>query len=252
MSKLTFHPRRQKLVQNEAGRNEWQAEIETKQMPAKETAIIVCDMWDNHWSRGALERSTAMAPQMNEVLKSAREQGVSIIHAPSETIAPYENTPARQRIKAIPLVNLPEPIEHDDPPLPIDDSDGGSDTNETPERVDQAVWTKQIDIIEIDQERDVLSDDGREVYSFMQHRDIRYLVMMGVHTNMCVLDRPFAIKQMVRWGVAIVLCRDMTDALCNPARRPYVSQAEGTRLVIEYIEKFWCPSILSEDLTGKE
>jgi hypothetical protein len=27
-----------------------------------------------------------------------------------------------------------------------------------------------------------------------------------------------------------------------------VSHEEGTRLIIEYIEKFWCPTIASEDL----
>jgi hypothetical protein len=42
--------------------------------------------------------------------------------------------------------------------------------------------------------------------------------------------------------------RDLTDAMYNPAMRPYVSHAEGTRLVIEYIEKFWCPSVESAQL----
>jgi hypothetical protein len=40
----------------------------------------------------------------------------------------------------------------------------------------------------------------------------------------------------------IALIRDLTDALYNPARPPYVSHEEGTRLVVEYIEKFWCPT----------
>ena len=71
---------------------------------------------------------------------------------------------------------------------------------------------------------------------------------MGVHTNMCVLRRSFAIKQMVRWGVDVALVRDLTDAMYNPARSPYVSHDAGTQLVIGYIERFWCPSILSADL----
>jgi hypothetical protein len=29
---------------------------------------------------------------------------------------------------------------------------------------------------------------------------------------------------------------------------PHVSHARGTELVIEHIEKYWCPSLLSEDL----
>jgi nicotinamidase-related amidase len=82
----------------------------------------------------------------------------------------------------------------------------------------------------------------------MQHRGIEHLLVMGVHTNMCVLHRTFAIKQMVKWGVQVALVRDLTDAMYNPARPPYVSHAEGTRLVVEYIEKFWCPTVESGEI----
>ena len=79
----------------------------------------------------------------------------------------------------------------------------------------------------------------------MHHRGVDNLLIMGVHTNMCVLNRGFAIKQMVRWGKNVVLVRDLTDAMYDPAMPPYVSHDEGTRLVIEYIEKSWCPTVLS-------
>ena len=84
----------------------------------------------------------------------------------------------------------------------------------------------------------------------MQHCGIEHLLIMGVHTNMCVLHRTFAIKQMVRWGVEVALIRDLTDAMYNPAMAPYVSHDEGTRLVIEFIEKFWCASVQSGDVLG--
>jgi hypothetical protein len=71
---------------------------------------------------------------------------------------------------------------------------------------------------------------------------------MGVHTGTCILNRTFSIKQMVPWGMPIALIRDVTDALYNPARPPYVSHQEGTRLLVEYIEKFWCPTVSSEAL----
>jgi hypothetical protein len=64
---------------------------------------------------------------------------------------------------------------------------------------------------------------------------------------MCILNRSFAIKQMVRWGLPVALVRDLTDSLYNPARPPYVNHDAGTALVIAYIEKFWCPSIDSTD-----
>ena len=33
----------------------------------------------------------------------------------------------------------------------------------------------------------------------------------GVHTNMCVLGRPFGLRQMARLGKNTALVRDMTD-----------------------------------------
>ena len=68
---------------------------------------------------------------------------------------------------------------------------------------------------------------------------------MGVHTNMCVLHRSFAIKRMVRWGFDVALVRGLTDTMYNPARPPYVPHDEGTRLVVEFIEAFWCPTVTS-------
>jgi hypothetical protein len=72
---------------------------------------------------------------------------------------------------------------------------------------------------------------------------------MGVHTNMCVLGRSFGIRQMVRLGKNVVLVRDLTDAMYDPRQPPFVSHTRGTEMVIEHIEKYWCPSVLSEDLT---
>jgi hypothetical protein len=45
------------------------------------------------------------------------------------------------------------------------------------------------------------------------------------------------------------LVRDLTDAMYNPASRPFVSHAAGTELVIEYIEKYWAPTTTSAALT---
>jgi hypothetical protein len=55
---------------------------------------------------------------------------------------------------------------------------------------------------------------------------------------------------MTRWGVQCVLIRDLTDAMYNPARSPYVSHSAGTGLVIEHIEKYWAPTITSNELAA--
>jgi hypothetical protein len=72
--------------------------------------------------------------------------------------------------------------------------------------------------------------------------------VFGVHTNMCVLNRSFAIKQMTKWGVRTILARDLTDAMYDPKDAPYVSHDRGTELVVEYIEKHWAPTALSDDI----
>ena len=208
-----------------------------------ETAILICDMWDNHWCRGATERCDAIAKKMAPVINAARDSGVQIIHAPSDTLGFYADRPQRRRMMLAPRVPLPKPLDLPDHPLPIDDSDGGCDTGDEV----YGAWTRQNPRIDIG-EYDGISDNGKEVYCFLKQLGIKNLIIMGVHTNMCVLGRSFAIRQMTRWGIDCVLVRDLTDTMYDPNDAPYVSHDEGTELVVQHIEKYWCPSILSEEL----
>lgn len=225
------------------GSGVWKEMVSQEKFLVNETAIIIVDMWDRHWCRGMTERVGEMAPVMNSVVESARENGVQIIHAPSDTMDYYKDYPQRARIKNFPSMDVPPP-QPNVPPLPVDASDGGCDT---PGDHSQIVWKSQHPSIEI-KEEDVISDDGREIHGFMKQKGIKNLIIMGVATNMCILDRPFAIKRMSTLGFRVVLVRDLTDSMYNPEMPPHVSHEEGTRLVVEYIEKYWCPSILSEDL----
>src|SRR5262249_31250146 len=81
-------------------------------------------------------------------------------------------------------------------------------------------------------------------------RGIQNVIVMGVHTNMCVLGRPFSIRQMVYQGMNVALMRDMTDTMYNPSMKPFVSHFTGNDLVVEHIEKDWCPTLTSTDLQG--
>lgn len=232
-------------VETFKGSGVWDAAVFRKEFPTLETALLICDVWDRHWCRSATRRINAFVAKMNRVVKAARRNGVQIIHSPSETMNFYVDTPCRQKIANIPCVTPPSPLNISSPPLPIDDSDGGCD--DIPPCRPYKAWTRQHPAIEI-LEPDVISDDGLEIYSFMKLRGIKNLIIMGVHTNMCILNRSFGIKQMVKWDVRCILVRDLTDAMYNPRQPPYVSHEKGTELVVEYIEKHWCPSILSSDL----
>ena len=68
---------------------------EIQEWKSSETAIIICDMWDHHWCKGAAARVAEIAPFMNDVVSIARKKGILIVHAPSECMAFYKNHPAR-------------------------------------------------------------------------------------------------------------------------------------------------------------
>jgi len=95
----------------------------------------------------------------------------------------------------------------------------------------------------------VSTKSGQEIYNFCKQEGIDKIVLMGVHTNICILNRGFGARQMTQLGFEVVLARDLTDAMYDPRTRPFVSHPRGTELVIAHIETMWCPSILSDDLT---
>ncbi len=229
------------------GSGDWRETWFNESLPASATALILCDMWDKHWCRGATERVDGLAHTMAPVIDLARKSGILIIHAPSDTMGYYKDAPQRLNMLAIPAVAPPPPLALTDPPLPIDDSDGGCDTVNNPLPVNYRAWSKQHDAIPIGPS-DLISDDGKEVYSALRLHGVKTLLIAGVHTNMCVLGRSFTIRQMTKWGVRCILVRDLTDSMYNPARRPFVTHDQGTQLVIEHIEKYWAPTITSDEL----
>src|SRR5262245_15284555 len=212
-------------------------------------------MWDTHTCSLSAQRVAALAPRMNQVISAARSLGVMIIHAPSDTMKFYEGTPWRQRMQRAPAVPSPMPILARCPrePLesrnfPIDDTEGGCDDPVVKKWTGPYPWTRQnpaIDIVGFDG----VSENGQEIYNFCKQEGITNIALMGVHTNICILNRGFGIRQMTRLGFTVALVRDLTAAIYGPCTRPFVSHTRGTELVIEHIESKWCPSILSDDLT---
>jgi nicotinamidase-related amidase len=250
--RLSVRLREQNLVQNRSGYAVWQVEETQRVLDAPKTALLLCDVWNRHTCRGAEERLERLLPRMQQVVTAMRRRGALIVHAPSDTMDFYAGTPARERVLDCPRIATPEDLAHDDPVLPVDQADPCDTCPDEEHPVFETgmpwPWTRQHPAIEIDQARDVISCQGAELWSYYRYRGIEQVLIMGVHTGMCILRRTFSIKQMTRWGLPIALIRDLTDALYHPSKPPYVSHEEGTRLIVEYIEKFWCPTLTSDDL----
>jgi type 1 glutamine amidotransferase/nicotinamidase-related amidase len=237
---------------------------------ADTTAVIVCDMWDSHHCFRAVKRVQKLAPEIEKFLQVTRDQGATIIHAPSSCMEFYVEHPARERAVDIPMSkSLPEKIgewcyqipAEEAGEYPIDQTDGGEDDGaeehqrwaselEAHGRDPKAPWKRQIASIKIDSDVDFISVDGKEIWSILESKHIEHILMVGVHTNMCVLGRPFGLRQMVKNNRQIVLVRDLTDAMYNPAAAPFVNHHTGTDLIVEYIEKWVCPTVTSDQIVG--
>jgi nicotinamidase-related amidase len=222
-----------------------EAQFESTIVPEK-TAIIITDMWDKHWCKGATLRVGLIAQKMEPLLSLARSAGILIIHAPSETMEFYRDAPGRLLAENAPHSLPPPELTFSDAPLPIDDSDEGCDT---PGDKPHKAWSRETEALTI-APGDVISDQGQEIYNVLQQHHIDTVLFMGVHANMCILNRSFGVRQLSKWGLRCVLVRDLTDAMYNPASRPFVSHAAGTELVIEHIEKYWAPTTTSSALTA--
>jgi len=223
-----------------------------------ETAIIICDMWDSHWCPDATARVAEFAPALNEVITIARNKGILIVHAPSDCIDYYKDYGGRKEAQKYHDAKIAEiakaynfkgklPTE-EGAVWPVDQSDEGCENDGI--RPHHA-WKKQIDALTI-KAGDLISDNGAEIGSYFKHRGIKNVILTGVHTNMCVIGRSFGLRAMKMMGMNVVLMRDMTDLMYNRAMWPFVDHFTGLDLMIEYIETYVCPTMVSTDFTGKK
>jgi len=237
--------------------------------PAK-TAVIVCDMWDLHHCLNATRRGAELAPRMNGLVESLRARGVTVIHAPSSCMGAYRDHPARVRALSTPKSrNLPTEIgqwckqipAEEAASYPVDQREGGEDDDPAEHdrwqarlaalgRNPRAPWKAQTDAIRIDADTDYITDDGREVWSVLEARGVDNVILMGVHLNMCVLGRPFGLRQMARNGKRVALVRDMTDTMYDPRKAPFVSHFTGTDRMVEHVERYVCPTFTSDQVVG--
>ena len=235
-----------------------------------QTAVIICDMWDSHHCVNAVRRVAELAPRMNRFVTELRHLGVTVIHAPSGCVDAYKDHPSRLRALSVPqsksfppeIANWCDRIPSEEAAAyPVDQSAGGEDDDPEDHRLwaerltaigrnPKAPWLKQCDAIEMSLKSDYISDSGQEIWSILEHSQIKNVILVGVHTNMCVLGRPFGLRRLAANGKNVVLCRDMTDTMYDPNAWPYVSHFTGTDLIINHIERFVCPTISSEQVFG--
>lgn len=237
--------------------------------PSK-TALILCDVWDSHHCKRAVLRVNELIPRMEATVNALRARGVTVVHAPSDCMKSYEGHPARMRALQIPKAkNFPDGIRdwcyripsEEKGKYPIDQSNGGED--DTPEehaawvqelvrmgRNPKTPWLKQHEGLTIRDDLDFISDKGDEIWSILESKGIENVILAGVHTNMCVLGRPFGLRRMSQAGKRTALISDLTDTMYDPNCEPFVSHFTGTDLIVDHIERYVCSTFTSDQILG--
>jgi DNA-binding transcriptional LysR family regulator len=98
-------------------------------------------------------------------------------------------------------------------------------------------WTRQHPAIEVER-GDAVLDQAQELFAVMEDRDINHVFVAGVHTNKCVIDRPFGIKAMVSAGIGCCLVADLTEAM-PPVYTP---------IALDHVARNWCAVVSSPDV----
>jgi len=254
----------------------WRSVESPASWKASETAVIVCDVWDLHHCRRAVERLEEFAPRIARLCDIVRAGGGTVIHAPSDCMPQYQNHSARTRVLDLVERKLPAGFE---PPraakatwcsgceaealdeYPLDQSLGGEDDEpaehaawaaelERMGRDPKMPWKQQSPLVPIDANGDFVSDNGAEVARVLAARGIRHVMLVGVHLNMCVLGRPFGLRRIAESGRDVVLVRDLTDTMYDPAQWPWVNHFTGTDRMVGHVERHVCPTISSDQVLG--
>lgn len=133
------------------------------------------------------------------------------------------------------------------------------------DRDSKRIWTRQHKSIVIEGSDYIASidEDGwnDSVISFMQNRSnpIKYALMVGVHTNFCILTRSFGMKNLLKAGITPILLRDLTDGMIPREQPPFKDHFSGLEDVFDFIESYGttdgsihCYTALSSDILKKD
>jgi alpha-L-fucosidase len=249
-------------------------------------AIVVVDIWTQHYCPGATDWPARMIPAWNEFLGVATKLGIQIVFASAgDDLKRWEGKPQRTRILDLPRVPMPHSSgflhEHDfygpwpsGCMCPIHELQPGTDLplidcklQKLNPNQDPRIFVRENDLfiaaghyVPPDLPSAIASwaqPAQHELWNLCQARGITHLLYIGDATNMCVINREFGMIQMRRLGLTSVLVRDLTNAMTyygyNPDTKqldPSLTPAVGTQKSVEYVEKFIGPSIDSEQLFG--
>ena len=189
-----------------------------------ETALVLVDLWDNHFIESWLERAERVTKEaVVPVIEAARSAGLTIVHAPSPSVAVQFPQLERHALAE------PEP-EADWPPAAFRQRAGDYAAYRGPRA--QPPGIPGIDglgmspAIEVKDEDFVLAT-GLQLHDLCRDRGVLHLVYAGFATNWCILNRDYGMRAMARRGYNLVLLREATMGVEFPDTLDGFKATEG-------------------------
>ncbi|MGA2408683.1 MAG: NPCBM/NEW2 domain-containing protein [Bacteroidales bacterium] len=212
----------------------------TEDVDASKIGVVIVDPWNFHWCMTACERVSAMVPRWNKALEVARKMGMPIIWCPSDVIGSYSGYPQRERVLGVKL--LPVPKEREMLNAKFTALVGMCMCGPGFNCIVNFGWDgMNLDLYLAD--NDFIASSTEEVYTLLKNRDITHVIYMGLHTNVCLYEKPGALKYMWQAGLNCMLARDINDAITSYNPATGFTPDNGTQQTDEDLELAGIPTI---------
>ena len=184
-------------------------------LPVEQTALVLVDMWDNHFIESWLERAERITLEaVVPALEAARQAGLTIVHAPSPPIAetyPQVERPTKTTTQA--------PAGPQWPPAAFLGRQGEYAVFRGPRAqppgippIDPLGMSPHIEV----QDGEEVVATGDQLHALAAERGILHLVYAGFATNWCILNRDYGMRAMARRGYNLILLHEATAGVEFP------------------------------------
>jgi nicotinamidase-related amidase len=219
-------------------------------LPVAQTALVLVDMWDNHFIESWLERAERITREaVVPALEAARRIGMTIVHAPSPPLA--ENYPqVKRHAEPTPAPALPQAPGPDWPPSQFRQRAGEYAAFRGPRSqppgipdIDPLGMSPHIDVRD---EEEVVAN-GHQLHALAAQRGILHMVYAGFATNWCILNRDYGMRAMARHGYNLILLRQATAGVEFPDT---LEQGWATEMAVREAEQQLGFSAANADFLG--
>lgn len=223
-------------------------------MPVSQCALVLIDVWNNHYLKETKERSERIVQErIRPLVDECREHGVAVIHAPSPKQAQeYPQWVGRNQNERGTESAEEGNREAEWPPREFRLRRGeyaAYDRPKEPRAPELAALRANLTVHPDVQPRndDLVVATGDELDRVCRERELLFLFFAGFNTNACVLERDYSLRAMAQKGYATCIVRDCTTAMESYRS---VSTLGQTEAAIEKIEMFLGYSVTSDDMIG--